>query len=219
MQQFPRLYETCTWFRLPQNNGKSCWLQITRFDWYNTKHHHYQFVYYCHRRFQTEDAPLKHRQGWLRRRIGMYAMSSPCNIIVHRISLLTYWALWRLKHERSLYRRSIKSIRREDSYTTICCVPQMLLALLPLSQLATITRPFQLIHPIYKHKLRTFNTFASYFHSISVQRSGLLVRRQQLHTRSSIKALPVPDGKFDILFFGGDEFSCRTLQKLEQAKG
>lgn len=48
---------------------------------------------------------------------------------------------------------------------------------------------------------------------------GATSHRRCLHGKGPIKALPVPDGKFDILFFGGDEFSCRTLQKLEQAKG
>ncbi|KIM32357.1 hypothetical protein M408DRAFT_62871 [Serendipita vermifera MAFF 305830] len=42
--------------------------------------------------------------------------------------------------------------------------------------------------------------------------------RRQLHGKPPIKALPVPGDKFDILFFGGDEFSCQTLRKLEQAK-
>ncbi|KAG8833409.1 Methionyl-tRNA formyltransferase [Serendipita sp. 399] len=39
-----------------------------------------------------------------------------------------------------------------------------------------------------------------------------------IHPRGPIKPLPVPDGAFDILFFGGDEFSCQTLRNLHAAK-
>ncbi|CAG7854009.1 SubName: Full=Uncharacterized protein {ECO:0000313/EMBL:CCA73266.1} [Serendipita indica DSM 11827] len=42
--------------------------------------------------------------------------------------------------------------------------------------------------------------------------------RRYIHPRGPTKSLLVPDGKFDILFFGGDEFSCRTLEKIYEAR-
>ena len=57
------------------------------------------------------------------------------------------------------------------------------------------------------------------------QRQGLLSPLRQpsnyryIHPRGPTKPLPVPGGKFHVLFFGGDEFSCYTLRKLHEAKG
>ena len=45
------------------------------------------------------------------------------------------------------------------------------------------------------------------------------IGQRYIHPRGPTKSLLVPDGQFDILFFGGDEFSCRTLEKLYEAKG
>lgn len=49
--------------------------------------------------------------------------------------------------------------------------------------------------------------------------SSQILGRRYIHPYGPMKALPVPEGKFDILFFGGDSFSCHTLRTLYEAKG
>ena len=40
---------------------------------------------------------------------------------------------------------------------------------------------------------------------------------RSIHPNGPIKPFPVPTGKFDILFWGRDEFSCTALQRLYEA--
>ena len=40
---------------------------------------------------------------------------------------------------------------------------------------------------------------------------------RSIHPNGPIKQFPVPKGKFDILFWGRDEFSCIALQRLYEA--
>jgi hypothetical protein len=52
-----------------------------------------------------------------------------------------------------------------------------------------------------------------------VRLPGVVLGARYIHPRGPTKPLPVPNGKFDIVFFGGDQFSCLTLKKLEEARG
>ena len=51
---------------------------------------------------------------------------------------------------------------------------------------------------------------------IHVARLGNLGTRS-IHPNGPITQFPLPKGKFDILFWGRDEFSCIALQQLYQA--
>ncbi|PVG03025.1 Formyltransferase [Serendipita vermifera] len=54
--------------------------------------------------------------------------------------------------------------------------------------------------------------------NLFVRGDRVVLGARYIHPRGPTKPLPVPNGKFDVIFFGGDVFSCLTLQKLEQAK-
>jgi hypothetical protein len=51
---------------------------------------------------------------------------------------------------------------------------------------------------------------------LHITRLGNLGARS-IYPNGPIKQFPVPKGKFDILFWGRDEFSCIALQRLYEA--
>ena len=57
---------------------------------------------------------------------------------------------------------------------------------------------------------------ASALPQVHIARLGSLGTRS-IHPHGPIKQFPLPEAKFDILFWGRDQFSCIALQRLYEA--